>query len=53
MYRQKAFRKRPAERSKVAEETVPRLFEIPVHPLVSSSDIDTILSAMDRLRGPE
>src|SRR5438093_10982162 len=53
MYRQKAFRKRPAERSKVAEETVPRLFEIPVHPLVSSSDIDTIVCAMDRLCGPE
>ena len=50
LYRQKAFRKRPRSRSKVAEDVVSRLFEIPVHPLVSNKDVETILSAMDRLR---
>src|SRR5256712_4981014 len=50
LYRQKAFRKRPRTRSKVAEEVVSRLFEIPVHPLVSNKDVEAILSAMDRLR---
>jgi len=50
LYRQKAFGKRPKARCKVAEEVLPRLFEIPVHPLVSSEDIEAILAALDSLR---
>ncbi len=50
LYKQKAFRKRPKNRSKVAEDVIPRLFEIPVHPLVSSEDIDMILRALESLR---
>jgi len=50
LYRQKAFGKRPKARCKVAEEVLPRLFEIPVHPLVSSKDIEAILAALDSLR---
>jgi len=49
LYRQKAFRKRPKNRSKVAEDVIPRLFEIPVHPLVGPGDIDRILAAMESL----
>ena len=49
LYRQKAFRKRPKNRSKVAEDVIPRLFEIPVHPLVSGDDIDRILTVLDSL----
>jgi perosamine synthetase len=51
LYKQKAFRKRPKNRSKVAEDVIPRLFEIPVHPLVSPEDIESILSVIDGLRG--
>ena len=52
LYRQKAFRKRPTNRCKVAEDVVPRLFEIPVHPLVSPEDIERVLGVLDGLRGP-
>ena len=50
LYRQKAFRKRPKNRSKVAEDVIPRLFEIPVHPLVRSEDLDAILRVLGSLR---
>lgn len=50
LYRQKAFGKRPKARCKVAEDVLPRLFEIPVHPLVSSNDVETILGALEGLR---
>lgn len=46
LYKQPAFRKRPKNRSRVAEDVIPRLFEIPVHPLVGPEDIDRILAAM-------
>src|SRR2546426_2361164 len=50
LYRQKAFRKRPKNRAKVAEDVIPRLFEVPVHPLVGAADITTILGALEALR---
>ena len=52
LYAQKAFRRRPRTRCPVAEDVVGRLFELPVHPLVSPEDVDTILGSLDRLRGP-
>ena len=50
LYRQKAYSKRPKHRSKVAEDVIPRLFEIPVHPLVRPEDIDRILEVLASLR---
>ncbi len=51
LYEQKAFgSRRPRSRCRVAEDVVPRLFELPVHPLVSAEDVDTILGALDSLR---
>src|SRR2546428_150888 len=50
LYRQKAFRKRPKNRAKVAEDVIPRLVEVPVHPLVGAADITTILGALEALR---
>ena len=53
LYKQKAFRKRPKNRSKVAEDVIPRLFEVPVHPLVGPEDVDRIVGALASIRGPE
>ena len=53
LYKQKALVDlRIRGRCPVAEEVVPRLFELPVHPAVSSEDVATILAAMERLATP-
>jgi len=50
LYRQKAFGPaRPRGRCKIAEGLLPRLFELPVHPLVSSDDIGRILATLESL----
>ena len=51
LYQQKAFgSRRPRTRCRVAEDLVGRLFELPVHPLVSAEDIERMLSAVAALR---
>lgn len=50
LYKQKALRDlRIRGRCPVAEDVVPRLFELPVHPGVGPADIDRILGAIERL----
>jgi len=50
LYKQKALRDlRIRGRCPVAEDVVPRLFELPVHPGVGPADIDRILGAVERL----
>ncbi len=51
LYQQKGFgARRPRSRCRVAEDVVPRLFELPVHPLVSPEDVDRIVAAVESLR---
>jgi perosamine synthetase len=51
LYQQKAFgSRRPRFRCRVAEDVVPRLFELPVHPLVSPEDVEAILRGVESLR---
>ena len=53
LYRQKALAGlRLRGRCPVAEEVVPRLFELPVHPAVSTEDIATIVAAVERIATP-
>jgi len=53
LYRQKALRDlRIRGRCPVAEDVIPRLFELPVHPGVGPADIDRILEAVERLARP-
>ncbi len=50
LYQQKAFgSRRPRARCRVAEEVVPRLIELPVHPLVSPDDVDRIVATVESL----
>jgi len=50
LYKQKPLRDlRIRGRCPVAEDVIPRLFELPVHPSVSPADIETILGAVERL----
>lgn len=51
LYRQKALRDmRLRGRCPVAEDVIPRLFELPVHPGVGPAEVDRILEAVERLR---
>ena len=53
LYKQKALRDRKVfGRCPVAEQVVGRLFEIPVHPGLTSEDLDRIAEALDRLGRP-
>ena len=53
LYHQKALQGlRLRGRCPVAEEVVPRLFELPVHPAVSAKDLETIVEAVQRLATP-
>jgi len=50
LYQQKALRDlRIRGRCPVAEDVVPRLFELPVHPGVGPAEIERILSAVERI----
>jgi len=50
LYKQKALQDlRIRGRCPVAEDLIPRLFELPVHPGVGQADIDRILEAIGRL----
>ena len=50
LYRQKALRDLKIRgRCPVAEDVVPRLFELPVHPGVSPADVDRIVGAVEGL----
>jgi len=46
LYEQKALAGLKRRRCAVAEKVIPQLFELPVHPLVSDSDRDTIVAAV-------
>src|SRR3989475_977894 len=53
LYQQKALRDlRIRGRCPVAEDVVPRLFELPVHPGVGPADIERILAAVERIARP-
>jgi perosamine synthetase len=53
LYRQKALEGlRISSRCPVAEEVIPRLFELPVHPGVGPNDIDRIVEAVERVERP-
>jgi perosamine synthetase len=53
LYRQKALEDlRIRGRCPVAEDVIPRLFELPVHPGVGPSDIDRIVEAVERVARP-
>ena len=53
LYRQKALQSlRLRGRCPVAEEVVPGLFELPVHPAVSAKDLDTVVEAVQRIATP-
>jgi perosamine synthetase len=50
LYKQKPLQDlRIRARCPVAEDAIPRLFELPVHPSVSPTDIDRVLGAVERL----
>ena len=51
VYRQKAIGKlAPKPRCRVAENALPRLLELPVHPLVTPEDGGTIVKAVQDVR---
>jgi len=53
LYQQKALRDlRIRGRCPVAEDIIPRLFELPVHPGVGPAEIDRILAAVERIARP-
>lgn len=53
LHRQRAFRGMGrGEPTPVAEAILPRMFEIPVHPSLTSSELDTVAGALASLRGP-
>src|SRR5205809_5859321 len=53
LYQQKALRDlRIRGRCPVAEDIIPRLFELPVHPGVGPAEIERILSAVERIARP-
>ena len=53
LYRQKALRNlRIRGRCSVAEDVVPRLFELPVHPSVGPENVDDIVEAVERTARP-
>jgi len=53
LYKQKALRDlRIRGRCPVAEDLVPRLFELPVHPSVTPADLDRIVEAIERIATP-
>jgi perosamine synthetase len=53
LYQQKALRDlRIRGRCPVAEDVIPRLFELPVHPGVGPADLDRILEAVERIAQP-
>jgi len=53
LYQQKALRDlRIRGRCPVAEDVVPRLFELPVHPGVGPAEIERILAAVERIARP-
>jgi len=53
LYKQKALRDLKIRgRCPVAEQVVGRLFELPVHPGLSSADVERIVEAVDRLGKP-
>jgi perosamine synthetase len=53
LYRQKALQDLGIRgRCPVAEDVIPRLFELPVHPGVGPSDIDRIVGAVERVARP-
>ena len=53
LYKQKALRDLKIRgRCPVAEDLVPRLFELPVHPSVTPADLERIAGALERLATP-
>src|SRR5439155_131048 len=53
LYQQKALRDlRIRGRCPVAEDVVPRLFELPVHPGVGPTEVERILAAVERIARP-
>ena len=53
LYKQKALRDLKIRgRCPVAEDLVPRLFELPVHPSVTPADLERIAGALERLSTP-
>lgn len=47
LYRQKAMRdRRVSGKCPVSEETIPRLFELPVHPALGGSELESIISSL-------
>src|SRR5207302_1470463 len=53
LYRQKALRDLGIRgRCPVAEDIIPRLFELPVHPGVGPAEIERILAAVERIARP-
>ena len=53
VYQQKALKDlRLRGRCPVAEEVVPRLFELPVHPAVGPKELETIVESVQRLATP-
>ena len=53
LYQQKALRDlRIRGRCPVAEDVIPRLFELPVHPGVGPAEIERILAAVERIARP-
>ena len=53
LYKQTALKDlRLRGRCPVAEEVVPRLFELPVHPAVGPKDLETVVEAVQRLATP-
>lgn len=53
LYKQKALRDLKIRgRCPVAEDVVPRLFELPVHPSVRPADVDRIVAAVEALARP-
>ncbi len=53
LYKQPALKDlRLRGRCPVAEEVVPRLFELPVHPAVGPKDLETVAEAVQRLATP-
>lgn len=53
LYKQKALRDLKVRgRCPIADDVVPRLFELPVHPSVTPEDLERIVEAVERLGGP-
>ena len=53
LYQQKALRDlRIRGRCPVAEDVIPRLFELPVHPGVGPAEVERILAAVERIARP-